>query len=201
MSIVRKVRAIERLFDHLNIEINLFQESSGIHCLTGCGNCCNKADIEASPLEFLPLAMHWFMNHEAEQKLELLLQNTSPMCVAYSPLSIDNLTQGSCIHYPYRGLICRLFGYGASKDKFGELRLVTCKIIKEQQQANYEEAVIMLKSKHYVPVFSDYYKRLSQIDFHLGNKILPINAAIREALEFVLSYYSYRPFPKPRKAA
>tara|TARA_Y100001949_G_C15913880_1_gene298116 strand:- start:97 stop:705 length:609 start_codon:yes stop_codon:yes gene_type:complete len=201
MSIVRKVRAIERLFDRLDGEISLFQQTSGLHCYAGCGKCCNKADIDASPLEFLPLAFHWFMNHEAEHKLELLNKEQSPICHIYSPLSIDNLTSGSCSIYQHRGLICRLFGYGASKDKLGQLRLVTCKLIKENQLENYEKTQKLLKDNEYVPVFSDYYKKLAQIDFHLGNQIMPINEAIKEAVETVLSHYAYRPFPRPRKKA
>lgn len=201
MSIVRKVRAVERLFDRLNGEISQFQESSGLHCISGCGNCCTKADIEASVLEFLPLAFHWFINHEAELKLEQLTETTSPICTIYSPLSLEQLTHGSCSIYPYRGLICRLFGYGASRNKFGELQLVTCKLIKEQQVENYQTAMEHIKANKYVPIFTDYYKKLMQIDFHLGNQMLPINEAMKEALEVVLSYYAYRPFPRPRKAA
>ncbi|MEQ9307386.1 MAG: YkgJ family cysteine cluster protein, partial [Marinoscillum sp.] len=152
-------------------------------------------------LEFLPLAFHWFINHEADAKLELLSRQHSPICTIYSPLTVDNLTQGSCSIYQHRGLICRLFGYGASRNKLGELRLVTCKLIKENQVSSYNQAIEMLKNKDYVPIFSDYYKKLMQIDFLVGNQIMPINEAIREALEMVLSYYAYRPFPKLKKVA
>ncbi|MEQ8471131.1 MAG: YkgJ family cysteine cluster protein [Marinoscillum sp.] len=195
------MRAVERLFGRLDTEISVFQKASGLHCLAGCGKCCNKADIEASPLEFLPLAFHWFINHEAEERLAALEQNSSSICTIYSPLTIENLTQGSCSIYPYRGLICRLFGYGASRDKVGELRLVTCKLIKENQVDNYSKAIELLKNEEYVPIFSDYYKKLMQIDFLAGNQIMPINDAIREALEMVLSYYAYRPFPRLKKVA
>ena len=201
MSIVRKVRAIEQLFGRLDKEITEFKKNSGLHCFSGCGKCCNKSDIEASPLEFLPLAFHWFLNHEAESKLDQIQANTTPFCYVFSPLNVENLTQGSCSEYTYRGLICRLFGYGASRDKLGELRLVTCKLIKENQAANYDSAMQLLKQGEPVPIFSDYYKNLMQIDFHLGNQILPINEAIIEALEYVLSYYAYRPFPKVHGAA
>jgi len=195
------VRAVERLFGRLDEEIGAFRAQTGVHCISGCGKCCTKPDIEASPLEFLPLAFYWFMNHQAEAMLEQLEANTSPICMIYAPLSVENTNSGSCSIYQYRGLICRLFGYGASRDKFGELKLVTCKLIKEQQVENYQQAIELLSRKEYVPVFSDYYKKLMQIDFKLGNQILPINEAMKEALETILSYYAYRPFPKPRKAA
>jgi hypothetical protein len=36
---------------------------------------------------------------------------------------------------------------------------------------------------------------LSQIDHHLGNIILPVNKALKYAIEEVLQYYAYRPLP------
>ena len=201
MSIVRKVRAVERLFGRLDAEISSFQSGTGLHCISGCGKCCTKSDIEATPLEFLPLAFHWFINHQAEAMLAQLENNSSPICILYSPLSTDFSHQGSCSIYQHRGLICRLFGYGASRDKMGELKLVTCKLIKEQQVESYEKAIALISKKVYVPVFSDYYKNLMQIDFKLANQFMTVNEAMREALETVLSYYAYRPFPRLKKVA
>ena len=43
-----------------------------------------------------------------------------------------------------------------------------------------------------IPVFTNYYMRLSQIDHQLGNTIVPINTALKIAIEEVLHYYSYR---------
>ena len=39
---------------------------------------------------------------------------------------------------------------------------------------------------------SDYYFRLRSIDTELGTKMMPINQAIRQAIEVVMSYYAYR---------
>lgn len=201
MSIARKVRAVERLFRRLDKEISTFQQASGLHCLSGCGKCCTKPDIEASPLEFLPLAFHWFVTRQAETMLNQLEKGTSGICTLYAPLSLADQTKGSCSLYPYRGLICRLFGYGASRNKLGEMKMVTCRLIKEQQVESYEKAVEMLSRKEYVPIFTDYYQNLMQIDFKMANQFLPINEAIREALKTVLGYYAYRPFPCTKKVA
>ena len=38
--------------------------------------------------------------------------------------------------------------------------------------------------------------QLSQIDFKLGNEFLPVNKAMKAALEEVLHYYAYRDFPE-----
>lgn len=202
MSIALKVRAVERLFARLQGEITEFQHSSGLHCLAGCGRCCTKPDIEATPLEFLPFAFDLFLAGNAEEMLERLKTEKSGICVLYSPLSLENTASGSCGSYKHRGLVCRLFGFAATRDKLGQLRLATCKLIKESQAENYAKTMEALKEGAGIPVFSDYYRRLFNIDTHLGSQFMPINEAMQEAIEAVLHYYAYRPFPRRiRRAA
>lgn len=197
MSIARRVALVEKLFDKLEQEGAQFQKASGLGCLAGCGKCCTYPDIEASPLEFLPWAFHLFLNGEAEKMLNALNETQSSTCVIYKPLA--TIDKGQCSNYKYRGLICRLFGFAANTDKYGNLRLATCKIIKEGQAANYNSAAEAITKGLHVPVFTEYYMQLNQIDFHLGNKILPINKALKMALEEVLQYYAYRPMPDLEK--
>lgn len=199
MSIENKVRLVEQLFDSLEIEITKFKEQSHLQCISGCGKCCTTPYIDASPLEFLPWAFHLFLNHKAEETLEELNNKTNLLCHIYKPLNNINNDNGSCSNYKYRGLICRLFGYAASKDQFGKLRLATCKIIKESQIENYKTTSIAISNGLYVPVFSDYYMKLAQIDFKMAHTMLPINSALIKAIEEVLHYYAYRPFPNEFK--
>ena len=138
MSIERRVALVETLFEQLEQESRQFESTAGLSCVSSCGNCCTYADIEASPLEFLPWAFHLFLNGEAEKTRILLRTNESATCFIYKPLTIVN--QGRCSTYKYRGLICRLFGFAANKDKYGNLRLSTCKIIKEGQTEQYKSA-------------------------------------------------------------
>lgn len=195
MSIEIKVAAVEELFRKLDLEINTLQTETKLHCNSGCGKCCTKLDIEASPLEFLPWAFHIFLNGDAEKVLAELEIKTSTICHIYNPLTLLDKVNGSCSNYPYRGLICRLFGYAATKDKYGQLRLATCKIIKTEQVKNFENASNLIQNGLPVPIFTDYYMNLFQIDYHLGNIILPINKALKYAIEEVLQYYAYRPLP------
>jgi Fe-S-cluster containining protein len=194
MSIERRVRLVEDLFLKLEKESALFGQSSGISCVAGCGKCCTYPDVEASPLEFLPWAFHLFLNGDAEKTLDLLEKENSPTCLIYKPLSI--VDQGRCSDYKYRGLICRLFGFAANTDKYSNLRLATCKIIKEGQSEKYDSVSEAISKGLYVPVFTDYYMQLNQIDFQLGKVILPVNKALKMALEEVLHYYAYRDFPE-----
>lgn len=197
MSIERKVQLVESLFYQLEQESAEFQQSSGIRCVAGCGKCCTYPDVEASPLEFLPWAFHLFLNGEAEKMLIKLDNTKSLTCLIYQPSSI--IDQGSCGNYKYRGLICRLFGFAANTDKYGKLRLATCKIIKEGQTDAYNSTAEAITKGLNVPIFTAYYMQLNQIDFHLGNRVLPVNEALKVALEEVLQYYAYRPFPDTAK--
>lgn len=195
MSIEKRVRLVEQLFENLNLEIAQFQKETKLGCVAGCGKCCTNPDIDASPLEFLPWAFYLFLNGKAETVLNDLNKNETTTCYIYSPLSILDKNNGSCSDYKYRGLICRLFGYGANKDKYGQYRLATCKIIKEGQKESFEKSIELINNGLPVPIFTDYYMNLSQIDFKLGNIIVPINKALKFAIEEVLQYYSYRPMP------
>lgn len=193
MSIARRVRLVEGLFHQLEQESAQFQQLSGLSCVSGCGKCCTYPDIEASPLEFLPWAFHLFLNGEAEKTLLRLNETNTSTCLIYKPLSV--MDQGRCSNYKYRGLICRLFGFAANTDKYGTLRVATCKIIKEGQADTYTTTAEAIEKGLNVPVFTEYYMQLNQIDFRLGNIILPVNKALKMALEEVLHYYAYRPFP------
>lgn len=195
MTIEQKVRQVEALFDRLEIEISTFQKETHLFCNAGCGKCCSTPNIDASPLEFLPWAFHLFLNGKAEETLVELKNNQAKNCHLYQPLSLLEYQKGSCSNYRYRGLVCRLFGYAANKDKFGKLRLATCKFIKEEQNKNFTTAEELINKANYVPVFSDYYMRLAQIDLRMGVILIPINEALKIAIEEVLSYYAYRPFP------
>lgn len=196
MSIEERVRLVEGLYQKLDTEIASFQTQTQLTCKAGCGKCCHNPELDASPLEFLPWAFHLFLHGEAESVLHRLAVTDSSICQIYNPLSLLETNSGSCNDYKYRGLICRLFGYGASTDKYGELRLVTCKIIKESQVDNYQRASTEINNGLPVPIFTDYYMNLSQIDFKLGNTIVPINKALKLAIEEVLQYYSYRDLPE-----
>ncbi len=196
MSIQEKVAAIETLFQNLDVAITTFQKETKLGCIAGCGKCCSTPEIDASPLEFLPWAFHMFKNGKAEETLFELEQNTSATCFLYRPKSLAEFTSGNCSTYQYRGLICRLFGFGATTDKYGKLRIATCNIIKEGQKEHFENATTAINSNLSVPIFTEYYMQLSQIDFKLGNEFLPVNKAMKAALEEVLHYYAYRDFPE-----
>lgn len=196
MSVPYKVGLVNELFNQLDQEINLFQKATKLGCVKGCGKCCNKPDIYASPLEFLPWAYHLLLNEQAFEKLEDLNSSSLTICNIYNPLTISAKINGKCSDYTHRGLICRLFGFSATKDKYGKLKLATCAIIKEDQASDFEKVDLAISENLEIPIITDYYMKLSQIDYKLATKSVPINEAMKLALEEVLQYYAYRPTPK-----
>lgn len=191
MTLYRKVRAVERVFRQLEKDVASFQHATGLKCASQCGLCCKKPDINATVIEFLPLAYHLFKLNKAEEKLFHLLENPeNQICQNLSPFLLKQ-SGGFCGAYAYRGLICRLFGFSAMLDKNGAPQLVTCKIIKEgfPEEVNNANHHISLGKK--TPVMRNYYFQLTSIDPYLGN-MLPINKAMAEALKVVLAYYAYR---------
>ncbi len=189
MSMEEKVQAVESVFNKLDQEIASFQSWSGLHCKFGCGKCCFKPDIEATILEFLPFAHQLHKEGKAFEWLEKLKSTDSSICLILNPTQSG---AGLCSEYPYRGLICRLFGYSARTNKYAEREFVTCQIIKTEQSENYEQAVDKIAKGSDIPMMNQYYMQLHAIDIDLTRDFYPVNIAIRKAIETVLHYYAYR---------
>jgi Fe-S-cluster containining protein len=184
-----KVKEVEAVFRKLDAEIAQFQSSTGMHCRFGCGKCCFKPDIEATPLEFLPFALHLYREGLAEQWYERLSSSEDPLCLILNPTQAG---AGLCTEYTHRGLICRLFGYSARTTKYDKKELVTCQVIKTEEPEEYRKGVELVENGGQVPVLSQYYMQLHAIDPGMTTKFYPINIAIRKALEDVMHYYAYR---------
>jgi len=195
MSLPRKVKRVERLFTSLDKRISEFQKTSDLGCLPGCGKCCFKPDIEASVLEFLPYAYDLYKKYPFEKIREIVDEPHANICMIFNPV-IPSSDKGFCGTYEHRGLICRLFGFSGVRDKNGNTSVFTCKNIKALP--GYNEVVLKVSSGLKMAMVSDYYHKLAQIDFNLANELLPINKAIKRALQEVVIYYTYRPLRKPR---
>ncbi|MEQ9297313.1 MAG: YkgJ family cysteine cluster protein [Cyclobacteriaceae bacterium] len=192
VSLPEKSIAVSKVFNTLDQAISQFQTVSGMDCFFGCGQCCTKPDIEASILEFIPLAIQHYEEGNAEQMYELLSADTDdPVCINFKSHA-NQEDRGRCTQYTNRGLICRLFGYSARVDKYGKNELVTCVRIKEESPEAYRKGAVHVKEGGEVPVMSNYYRQLQAIDFELANQRLPINEAMLESLKIVMAYYAYR---------
>lgn len=183
---------VEELFLKLDSEIAQFQSATSLHCKWGCGKCCFKPDIEATILEFLPFALHVYREGRVEEWHTLLKDSDSSICLILNPTSAE---AGLCSDYKHRGLICRLFGYSARTNKYGKKELVTCSIIKTEQEEAFQKSGEQIDNGLPVPVMNQYYMQLAAIDSDLSRDYFPINVALRKAMETVMHYYAYRDSP------
>lgn len=191
MNLLEKSLQVRQVFDELQHETDRFISQSKVSCIQGCGLCCTNPKVSASVIEFLPLAFDLYHKGKAENFLSLLASATEDSyCVILKKMSVD-ADAGQCSDYHNRGLICRLFASSARKNKTGEKELLICKKIKEHKKEAYEAAAAAINQDLDVPLSSDYYTRLYNIDFNLTQEQLPINLAIRKAIEEVLRHFWY----------
>lgn len=187
MQLNNKIRAVNRLFSRLDNHINIFRDKSGLSCPQGCGKCCMKPDITATILEFLPAASVVYNSGVYEDILNDLDERIeNKICIFFD----RDENEGHCSCYPYRGLICRLFGFSTRVDKYGDRSFVTCKEIKKQINGRDTSGFLSL-----APGINEYYMRLFAIDPNLALQQLPINECIRKAIEIVALNYRYRRKP------
>jgi Fe-S-cluster containining protein len=183
------IEEVEKVFRELDAHLSSTAKESGLNCPDFCGNCCRKSDIEASPIEFLPLAAWLYQNDKVDDFLVRLDNPRHSWCACFDP---DASAKGEwgCQYYEHRGLICRLFGFGFRLNRENLPVLVTCKIMKSTRSEAVAKAAFM--AAHHpdeMPIFSHYFMKLLAIDPDLAVPQMPINDAIRVAIEKLYFYY------------
>lgn len=188
---LEKVRKVERIFKQLDRETEKFSRDSKLSCLANCTQCCLKKGLEANVLEFLPLAYHLVSNNLHEAVLDQLDQEPEYCINLINDESKRDV--GGCRRYPYRGLICRLFGFSALRDKNERLVVYTCALIKSSYPTEFEEATKKINLGMKIPLSANLYSRLYYIDSAMAEDYNPINVSIRKAIEKVAYFYSNKP--------
>lgn len=189
LSLRQKVQEVEETFSLLSQEMSAFQGWSKLTCKTGCGKCCDKPDIEATVLEFLPFAYHVYMLRQSEAWLARINEHQGSLCLFFTGNSVTG--SGSCEQYKHRGLICRLFGFSARTNKYARREFVSCQTIKTNQSEDYQVTAEKVRTGEPIPVMNQYYMRLMAIDPDFGRQFYPINTAIKLAIEAVMHHYAY----------
>lgn len=194
-------------YQQLSNRFGAYQQLTELTCVSGCGKCCNNPDIEVSELEMLPLALHLFDIGQAEEYLVMCEEEGRFACHLYRRHSLDG-TSGECNFYAWRPAICRMFGAAGYRTKNEVPTLSVCSTIKSAFPEKYAQALIALQpvagdgitadgqavgSQAAVnpPMLANGRQRIVQIDFTLGDKLLPINQALKKALERVLTIAAY----------
>jgi Fe-S-cluster containining protein len=174
---------LQKVYAEMSETFGQYQSSTGLNCLSGCGRCCMNPDIEASPLEMIPLALKIYDEGKLDEWLQKLESPGRDFCLLLK--ESENEGQGQCISYNERPSICRMFGVGGVFDKHHKTTLSICKYIKEASK-NFPETT---DGAPLIPLWSS---KLASLDPELTQKKYPINKAIKLALEKVAFYAQYQ---------
>jgi Fe-S-cluster containining protein len=172
------------LYEQLDRDVASFVKDSGMHCPPGCGACCLSPHVETTVAEMLPLALRLFERDEVEAVIERL-QEGGTTCVQYESLP-GQPEKGRCRTYAQRPVLCRLFGYMASRDKTGQPRYGACRILQKVEAERIQKIEAQLKSGALqMPFLAPAHERVAEIGGSLGVEMMPINRALMRAIEIV----------------
>lgn len=189
MNIREFSQDLQNIYDEMWQSFSQYQQASGLYCLEGCGKCCNNPEVEASVLEMFPLALRILDENKLEEWLDKLENPTQDHCVMYRPHSPDG-SKGQCGVYKERPSLCRMFGVAGFYNKYHEVTLSVCKLIREK----YPDLTKTRESEvsDQTPVLANWSYSLMQLDPALIQDRMPINQALKKALERVALYALYQ---------
>ncbi|MFC4654114.1 YkgJ family cysteine cluster protein [Rheinheimera marina] len=188
---------LDVVYQQISEQYSAYQRQRELFCRSGCGECCLHPGIEASVLEMLPLAIKLYDEGRAEQALDDIQQHQKAGCFLYQSFSEDG-KQGQCGSYAHRPAVCRLFGAAGYTGREGQVELSVCKVIKADHPQALKDSLIALESDP-PPMIRHGKELVRQVDYELGGRNLPVNDAIKQALEKVLfeGYYASMTEPEP----
>lgn len=176
-------------YTQIDEKIETFQTETQLYCPTGCGWCCESPNVEATPLEMLPLVLELFQRGEIQEWLQLAEESDyQGQCIFYKPDPFV-MGNGRCQVYHSRPTICRLFGFATVTSKSGEVQLAACvrhkaamPHIVAQTQAAIDEKTV------HPPNFADISQQIASLEPGFGHQRLPINEALKVAVQKVGLY-------------
>ena len=189
MNIREFSQDLQKIYDQMWEAFSKYQAASGLNCLVGCGKCCNNPEVEASVLEMFPLALRILDENKLEEWLDKLEEPAQDHCLMYEPHTPDG-SKGQCGVYKERPSLCRMFGVAGFYNKHQEVTLSVCKLIREKYPdlTKIRESEVSDKT----PMLITWSYRLAQIDPGLIQDRMPINLALKKALERIALYAQYQ---------
>ena len=175
------------LYQKIDKIIDRFKKVTDLDCPRGCSYCCRHWWVEATVLEVLPLAMEIYNRGQEEAIMKQIQERQAceeSLCVLLLPES-NKEVDGYCAYYAWRPLMCRLFGFAARKNKHGQLEFCSCRIIREVNPWSVRRAEMALQGNLKVPVYQEAFMEIASLDTSRGFHRLPINLAIKEAIEYL----------------
>ena len=180
----RLTGAVEQVYCEVGDGTDRYARSTGLACPEGCGACCYGPNIEATTLECMPLASAIHRTGRAEDILRRIESTEDPTCAVFLP-DLDDRKKGRCTLYHARPLVCRLFGFAARRNRNGKNQAVICPVMREAIPEACERTERAVGEGLGTPVYQDYSMKVASLDFSLSRRRIPINEAIRKALERV----------------
>jgi Fe-S-cluster containining protein len=180
------------LYRDVDLAIDAFQHATGLGCPTGCGTCC----AEQTP--YVRIAdMHEIASAQVARGVELAVATLARAqdagaarpCVIFEPGRLP----GGCTEYALRPMLCRLFGFGAVRDKHGTAQLAVCRVHTATTPEVAARAAGFVAAGGAVPMMADWQSAAdAQAELGDGDPTLyPINVALAKALERALLRAQY----------
>jgi len=170
------------LYHEADRAVTAYQAITDLTCPGGCVECCFSEKVEATVLEMIPLAFHLFRTRQAELILKRIeKEQSSRQCILFRP-DLSSREGGGCSQYPFRALVCRMFGFAGNIDRNGLPQLARCRnmpLSEKTKQAEDNEKNI---SDEAMPLFHAYGIAITAINPGLGASRMPINDALYQAL-------------------
>ncbi|HTJ46857.1 MAG TPA: YkgJ family cysteine cluster protein [Kofleriaceae bacterium] len=163
-------------------EIDAFQRATGLACPTGCGVCCETQTPYVRVADMQEIAeAHVARGVEyAEATLaRARAAGAERPCAIYEPGRLP----GGCTEYELRPILCRLFGFGAVRDKQGAAALAACRVHKQVTPELAARAIDFVANGGAVPMIADWQATADAAIADRDPQLLPINVALAEALE------------------
>lgn len=171
------------LYEEIDRQTAALKATTELRCPPGCATCCSSPTVEATELEMLAVARELFRRREALSWLERLgAADDEGPCVFYQP-ERSARGDGCCGIYSLRPSVCRLFGYGAVNTKHRVPQLAVCTVMKKVIPRAAQDAARAVEQGLTAPMFIDFAHRVAGLEPFLGGRVLPINRALRFALE------------------
>ncbi|SHO44475.1 YkgJ family cysteine cluster protein [Desulfopila aestuarii] len=167
------------LYHEVDRAVTAYQAATGLNCPGGCVECCFSEKVEATVLEMVPLAFHLFRTCQAELILKRIeKEHRSHQCILFRP-DLSSPESGGCSQYPFRALICRMFGFAGNIDRNGRPQLARCRNMPLQDESGKTQEDIESEA---MPLFHAYGIAITAIHPSLGTQRMPINEALHQAL-------------------
>lgn len=179
MEILKTVEAIKEIYRQIEEKTDAFKKATGIDCVYGCGECCNRFEPYSSVLEMLVIAEHLKQNPE---ELELFWKaprdKEKNLCAFYKPDSPYH-----CGIYKIRPLICRLYSFSGKAIPEEKMTYISCPQIKTYYGIKVSKAIELIENGFPIATYKEEYPKICKLDLILATDFHPITRSLEIALE------------------